>query len=66
MWAESRDIIKIANFPKPYNFEYSPHCQIDFNEFCCNNPQKGTYRINTAKVIVIGDISVGKSCLINR
>lgn len=66
MLREFSDILKIDSFPNPYDIVYTAHSELDFNEFCYQNRMKNTFCINAAKVIVIGDISVGKSSLINK
>lgn len=64
MVKDSKNILKIHTFPKPYDFEYTIYRQLDFNKFCYENCD--TLHIDTAKVIVIGDVSVGKTSLIKR
>lgn len=53
----------------PLNSYYTPYNIYDFNnktrEFCNTANINGT-NIKAAKVIVLGDVSVGKTCLVNR
>lgn len=66
MLHEFKDVIKISNFPKPYHSKYTPYRQ-DFMEFNYKTSiSEESRNVNIAKVIVLGDIFVGKSSLVNR
>lgn len=66
MLQEFNDVTKISTFPKPYHSKYTPY-HTDFNDFTSKSSMKdGMNHVIVAKVIVLGDISVGKSSLVNR
>lgn len=58
---------RINEFPEPYRLECTPYRKINFSE--------ATYRkcleekinwLKLSKVIVVGDVSVGKTSIVNR
>lgn len=58
---------KIKTFPGPYKLECTPYQKLNFSEV--------TYRkcleeeinwLKLSKVIVVGDVSVGKTSIVNR
>ncbi|XP_030847784.1 ras-related protein Rab-34 [Strongylocentrotus purpuratus] len=63
--ARDRNLIK---FPQPYK-EETPYKERDFEpkvrDACLAN-KTGTVGLQVSKVIVVGDVSVGKTCLVNR
>lgn len=66
MLQEFKDVIKITNLPKPYHSKFTPYHK-DINDFNCKSCMKDVINhVNIAKVIVLGDVSVGKSSLVNR
>nr|XP_054748068.1 ras-related protein Rab-34-like [Lytechinus pictus] len=63
----ARDRI-LTKFPQPYKDE-TPYKETDFDpkvrDACLAN-KTGTVGLQVSKVIVVGDVSVGKTCLVNR
>lgn len=57
---------QIKTWPPPFSSTITPYCERDFDDVvkrtCAENPL--TLRIS--KVIVIGDVTVGKTSLVNR
>lgn len=64
--AKDRTIVK---FPPPFNLSATPYEKIDFDvpvkETCISN-KSITAGLKIAKVIVVGNVSVGKTSLVNR
>ncbi|XP_066144362.1 ras-related protein Rab-34-like [Euwallacea fornicatus] len=64
----------INKFPVPYSLEATPYVQPDFSDLtkriCLQEWKKRNCTedswINNSKCILVGDVSVGKTCLINR
>lgn len=58
----------LTKFPQPYRDE-TPYKETEFEskvrEACLAN-KTGTVGLQVSKVIVVGDVSVGKTCLVNR
>lgn len=58
----------IPEFVLPYNSSATPYNNLDFDpevrELC--QQELGSHQLRVAKCIVVGDIAVGKTCLINR
>ncbi|KAJ8967754.1 hypothetical protein NQ314_002635, partial [Rhamnusium bicolor] len=62
---------KINAFPGPYKLECTPYHKLDFNKVTyrkCLEENKNTAAswFKLCKVIIIGDVSVGKTCIVNR
>ncbi|TNN23571.1 Ras-related protein Rab-34 [Liparis tanakae] len=60
----------IAQLPQYFRKEAAFHTMEDFNSkvrTACQEQRTGTVgRFKISKVIVVGDLAVGKTCLINR
>lgn len=62
---------KITQFPPPYDTGCTPYKKTDFSELTlqkCRNDAKyndGNW-LKICKIIIIGDISVGKTSIVNR
>lgn len=61
---------QIVSFPLPYTIQSSPYLQTDFKETtkkaCLTKFHSVVSSVKISKVIVLGDVSVGKTCLVNR
>lgn len=66
MLQEYKSITEIINFPNPYSNKCTPYQKFDFKNSYFKTFRNELHHILTAKVVVLGDISVGKSSLINR
>ncbi|KAB0794766.1 hypothetical protein PPYR_11605 [Photinus pyralis] len=62
---ESADVTR---FPKPYNLECTPYKQTDFDYLMKGKIEKcADCNVNKVfKLIIVGDVSVGKTCIVNR
>lgn len=66
----------VDQFVLPYDSSATPYNQTDFDlqviQFCeqqlfvANNNIQQKHHLRVAKCVVVGDIAVGKTCLINR
>ncbi|XP_063348822.1 ras-related protein Rab-34a isoform X4 [Pelmatolapia mariae] len=59
----------IAQLPQCFRKEAAIHTKNDFNnkvKTACQEQRTGTVGFKISKVIVVGDLAVGKTCLINR
>ncbi|MEQ2314706.1 Ras- protein Rab-34, partial [Ameca splendens] len=59
----------IAHLPQAFRKEAAFHLTEDFNNkvrTACQEQRTGTVGFKISKVIVVGDLAVGKTCLINR
>uniref|UniRef100_A0A3B5AQ25 Ras-related protein Rab-36 n=1 Tax=Stegastes partitus TaxID=144197 RepID=A0A3B5AQ25_9TELE len=59
----------IAQLPQSFRKEAALHTKDDFNnkvKTACQEQRTGTVGFKISKVIVVGDLAVGKTCLINR
>ncbi|XP_028274899.1 ras-related protein Rab-34a isoform X2 [Parambassis ranga] len=59
----------IAQLPQCFRKEAALHTKADFNNkvrTACQEQRTGTVGFKISKVIVVGDLAVGKTCLINR
>ncbi|XP_014354518.1 ras-related protein Rab-34 [Latimeria chalumnae] len=59
----------IAEFPQCYNKEAALQTKVTFNSKvanACQQQRTGTVGFKISKIIVVGDLAVGKTCLINR
>ncbi|XP_068173747.1 ras-related protein Rab-34a isoform X2 [Antennarius striatus] len=59
----------IAQLPPCFRKEAAQHTKEDFNnqvKTACQEQRTGTVGFKISKVIVVGDLAVGKTCLINR
>ncbi|KAK7794466.1 hypothetical protein R5R35_004691 [Gryllus longicercus] len=60
---------QISSFPKPYRSDATPYSGIDFDpyvkESCCSSTSL-VAGLTIAKVIILGDVAVGKTSLVNR
>ncbi|KAG5866669.1 hypothetical protein JTB14_030278 [Gonioctena quinquepunctata] len=62
---------RIKKFPTPYKMDCTPYLQINFSEstyrYCGEEISfKGGSSLKLCKIIIIGDASVGKTCIVNR
>lgn len=59
----------IDTFPRSFKTDFTPYKSLDFNsntvEYCVNSKLL-IPEIKVSKVIVLGDVAVGKTCLVNR
>lgn len=59
----------ITRLPRPFKREAVLHGQDDFDHLvkqACEKQRAGSEQFKISKVIVVGDLAVGKTCLINR
>ncbi|XP_070571522.1 ras-related protein Rab-34-like [Ptychodera flava] len=59
----------VTRFPQAYNISGTPYKQSSFHPMvknACAANKTGTVGLKISKCIVIGDVSVGKTCLVNR
>ncbi|KAL4647601.1 ras-related protein Rab-34-like isoform X2 [Arapaima gigas] len=59
----------IAQLPQPFTKEAALHTKNEFHsrvKTACQEHKTGTVGFKISKVIVVGDLAVGKTCLINR
>ncbi|XP_050302278.1 ras-related protein Rab-34-like [Anthonomus grandis grandis] len=60
----------INKYPSPYNIDGTPYLNVDFSEKirrkCLSNVKNNGEWLKMSKVVIIGDVSVGKTCLVNR
>ncbi|XP_029026944.1 ras-related protein Rab-34a isoform X2 [Betta splendens] len=59
----------IAQLPQCYRSEAALHTKDDFSnkvKTACQEQRTGTVGYKISKVIIVGDLAVGKTCLINR
>lgn len=60
---------KILEFPKPFSLDRTPYTQVDFEETvknACASPVSLVCGLRMCKVIILGDLSVGKTSIVNR
>lgn len=59
---------QINTFPRPFRGNVSPYRNNEFSEVTKNVTERSeiTASLKICKVIVIGDLAVGKTCIINR
>ncbi|XP_018561908.1 ras-related protein Rab-34 [Anoplophora glabripennis] len=58
---------RINSFPEPYRLEYTPYHTINFSERAYKKCLEEKINwLKLSKVIVIGDVSVGKTSIVNR
>ncbi|KAG9431485.1 ras-related protein Rab-34-like isoform X1 [Apis mellifera carnica] len=62
----ARDDRQIDKWPHPFSFEMTEYNERDFNTIVKHSCKTKNLTSKIAKAIIIGDVSVGKSCLINR
>lgn len=59
----------IFSFPKPFSLEKTPYKEMDFSEtvkLTCSSPSALICGFKMCKVIILGDINVGKTSIVNR
>nr|XP_042908993.1 ras-related protein Rab-34-like isoform X9 [Parasteatoda tepidariorum] len=60
----------ITEFPRPYNYDCSPHGEMNFSyrihSACHKINISKCEMLRLTKVIVVGDVAVGKTCLVRR
>ncbi|CAH0556020.1 unnamed protein product [Brassicogethes aeneus] len=69
MLSEVSEDRKLNKFPEPYKIEITPYKKMDFCENTykfCKTENNLSNLFNICKIIVVGDVSVGKTCIINR
>ena len=57
---------EIIQFPKPFEIEKTPYTQIDFSEDVKKNCNSIINDPRLSKVILLGDVNVGKTSVVNR
>lgn len=61
---------QIYKFPQPFKSNATPYWEQDFNEItksvCYSGTSAFLSSLKMSKVIILGDLSVGKTCLVNR
>lgn len=58
----------VESFPAPIKPEHTPHHKRDFSDKTkqlCNNCNDSKLS-KVFKLIIVGDVSVGKTCIVNR
>ncbi|KAL3856537.1 hypothetical protein ACJMK2_011283 [Sinanodonta woodiana] len=59
----------INQFPKPFRADCTPHKEIDFHpkvKNACSENRIGRVGLRICKAVLVGDVSVGKTALVNR
>nr|XP_042912829.1 ras-related protein Rab-34-like [Parasteatoda tepidariorum] len=60
----------ITEFPRPYNYDCSPHGEMNFSyrihSACHKINSLKCEMLRLIKVIVVRDVAVGKTCLVRR
>ncbi|XP_072024432.1 ras-related protein Rab-34-like [Amphiura filiformis] len=59
----------ISKFPPPYKEDSTPYKDTDFHQSvrtACSSNKTGTVGLKVSKAIVVGDVAVGKTCLVQR
>ncbi|OAD55582.1 Ras-related protein Rab-34 [Eufriesea mexicana] len=62
----ARDDRQIDNWPPPFLSDITEYNEKDFDTTVRRSCERKDLTLKMAKAIVIGDVSVGKSCLVNR
>lgn len=66
----SCDYKEIQEFPGPYKLECTPYYKLDFHgttkQTCSHSFKYFSTNLNIAKVILLGDVAVGKTCVVSR
>ncbi|XP_070183620.1 ras-related protein Rab-34-like, partial [Littorina saxatilis] len=59
----------ITQYPKPYNPNASPYNNIEFHpkvKGACAENRTGRVGLKICKAVIVGDVAVGKTCVVNR
>lgn len=59
----------ITRFPQAYHPDATPYMKMNFHptvKEACANHKTGTVGLKICKAVLVGDVAVGKSCLVNR
>ncbi|CAD5119743.1 DgyrCDS8339 [Dimorphilus gyrociliatus] len=59
----------ISDFPSPYDSSASPYHQLNFHPLVKSvsaENRSGTVGLKICKAVLVGDVAVGKTCLVNR
>jgi hypothetical protein len=60
---------QINTFPRPYRHDATPYKQLDFSRIvkeACSSNRPVMAGLKISKAIFLGDVAVGKTCLVNR
>jgi len=60
---------QINTFPRPYRSDATPYQQLDFSRIvkeACSSSRPVMTGLKISKAIFLGDVAVGKTCLVNR
>ncbi|PSN34419.1 hypothetical protein C0J52_16621 [Blattella germanica] len=60
---------QINTFPRPYRSDVTPYKQLDFSRVvreACSSSRPVMSGLKISKAIFLGDVAVGKTCLVNR
>ncbi|KAH0952132.1 hypothetical protein HN011_010906 [Eciton burchellii] len=63
---EAHDERQITNWPPPFSSEITPYTENDFGSLIRRTCENKSLTLRISKVIVIGDVAVGKTSLVNR
>ncbi|CAL7941887.1 unnamed protein product [Xylocopa violacea] len=62
----ARDDRQVLHWPPPFSVDMTEYNDGDFDPIVKRSCKERGFTLKIAKAIVIGDVSVGKSCLVNR
>lgn len=61
---------RISGFPLPFLANCTPYSSENFDpavkDACCSENYVTTADLKICKVIILGDVAVGKTCIVNR
>ncbi|XP_011340673.1 ras-related protein Rab-34 [Ooceraea biroi] len=63
---EAHDERKVTDWPPPFSSEITPYTESDFGSLIRRTCDNKSLTLRISKVIVIGDVAVGKTSLVNR
>lgn len=69
LYSSSMDARDISTFPLSYTSDASIKKYFfpnDMRDYCEDSASIDSFKVKTCKCIIVGDIAVGKTCLINR
>ncbi|XP_078043079.1 ras-related protein Rab-34 [Augochlora pura] len=57
---------QIDNWPPPFSSDITPYTETNFSTLVRRSCASNSLSLRISKTIIVGDVSVGKSCLVNR